>query len=82
MAKRAKEGRRDWTKLDPEAVKEVLVDLTIQPDIYTVKVCGKACVEFRYLNAPPYRIDSLPPSVIQNIPALINKVHELTRVPF
>jgi hypothetical protein len=81
MATMTKGDRRDWTKLDPETVQEVLLDLITQSDIVSVKKCGAACLELNYRRAQ-FRIDRLPPSVVKNIPALINEVRELSQVPF
>lgn len=81
MVRNARAAKRDWTRLDPKIVEEVLMDLITQPDIVAAEECGSACLQLNYEKAY-FRIDYLPPAIARKIPALVSKVRELSQVPF
>lgn len=79
MARRATVRKRDWTGLDPRVVEEILMDLITQPDIVDVEECGHACLQINFQKTQ-FRIDRLPAALVEKIPAVISKVHELSQV--
>ncbi|OGI37155.1 MAG: hypothetical protein A2612_00170 [Candidatus Moranbacteria bacterium RIFOXYD1_FULL_44_12] len=81
MVRYAKGRKRDWTKVDPRIVEEILLDLITQPDIMTAEECGSACLQLNFQRTQ-FRIDRLPLSIARKIPALVSKIHELSQVPF
>lgn len=81
MARDVTAKKRDWTELDPETVEEILLDLITQPDIVKAEKCGHAGLQLNYQKTQ-FRIDRLPPSIARKILALVNRVRELSQVPF
>jgi hypothetical protein len=82
VASKKRKPKRDWASLDPSVVGGVLMDLISQPDIVAAEKCGKACLILNFRGGRQYRIDKLPISLAPKIPALVNKVRELSLVPF